>query len=246
MRLSGFGVIASFRLPPGAPEAVQEAQERYESVADRYAEHMGRIEDAEAAVEAAKAKDAREAVTAAMEGGDLSDVNVYEREARSRLDALRRALPALEQALDEAGNAMLGPIAEAAESWATEIDSEAEEAGTRYEEAVAEAGAALDELGRARSAAAWLRAFDAGQASGGHEGAGWHGKVAAPAVTVEDMVGRQFDARELLSLAARASAGGLQSLEERREQRHAEAQREREEAQAEYQRERKREEASRV
>jgi hypothetical protein len=153
-----------------------------------------------------------------MEGGDLSDVNAYEREARARLDALRRALPALEQALDEAGNAMLGPIAEAAESWAAERDAEAEEAAGRYEEALAEAGAALDELGRARSAALWLRDFHQGAAATGHA-PGWLGKVAAPAVTVEDHVGRQFDARELLSLAARASAGGLQSLEERREAR---------------------------
>jgi hypothetical protein len=231
MRLSGFGVIAAFRLPPGAPEAVAEAQERFEYVANRYAEHMGRIEDAQAAV------DAREAVQAALEGGDLSDVNAYEREARAKLDALRRALPALEQAADQAGNAMLGPIAEAAESWVTELDSEAAEDAARYEEALAEAGAALDELGRARSAALWLRDFDQGMAATGND-QGWHGKVAAPAVMVEDAVGRQFDARELLGLAARASAGGLQSLEERRHARDEEAQRELEAAQAVHRRER--------
>jgi hypothetical protein len=39
MRQPGSGVVANFRLPPGAPEEVLAPQERNEHVATRYAEH---------------------------------------------------------------------------------------------------------------------------------------------------------------------------------------------------------------
>jgi hypothetical protein len=52
--------------------------------------------------------------------------------------------------------------------------------------------------------------------------------------------------RELLTLAAKASAGVIPSLEERREAREVAARLEREAEQAEYRRERQREEATRV
>jgi hypothetical protein len=201
MRLSGFGVIAEFRLPPGAPEAVQEPQERFEHVAGRYAEHRGRIEDAERDVEAAKQLDAERSLEAATEGGDLGNVNEYEREARAKLDVLRRALGPLEQAVDEAGNAMLGPVAGAAESWAAGLEEEAEEAVARYRSLVEEALSALEEAERFYSAVDFLRAFRPGDARMGLA-PGWHGKP-MPLVT-EDAWGTQENPRELLAKAAAA------------------------------------------
>jgi hypothetical protein len=202
MRQTGVGVVADFRLPPGAPEEVLAAQERYEHVANRYAEHLGRIQDAEEELKAARARDAQEAVAAAEEGGDLSDVNRYERDARARVDALRRALPALEQAVDEAGNAMLEPIAGAAESWATDLEAGAEAALALYRSAVQEALAALEEAERAYSAVAFLRAFHPGDARMGHA-PGWHGKP-MPLVAQDALGLRQESPSELLALAANA------------------------------------------
>jgi hypothetical protein len=203
MRQTGVGVVADFRLPPGAPEEVVTAQERYEHVANRYAEHLGRIQDAEEELKAAQAKDAQEAVHAAMEGGGISNVNRYERDARARVDALRRALGPLEQAVDEAGNAMLGPIAGAAESWATGLEEEAEEELARYRSAVQEALAALEEAERAYSAVDFLRSFHPADARMGHA-PGWHGKPMPLAAA--DAYGREERAaRELLALAANAA-----------------------------------------
>lgn len=148
-----------FRLPPGAPEAVAEAQERFEHVANRWAEHVGRIEDAEAAVEAAKAADHEEAVESALAGEELGNVNERENKARAGLEALRRELPALEQAVDEARNEMLPLIDDAAEGWAARLAVEAEEAQARYRAAVEEALGALGEAERSYSAVDFLRAF---------------------------------------------------------------------------------------
>jgi hypothetical protein len=202
MRQTGVGVVADFRLPPGAPEEVLAAQERYEHVANRYAEHLGRIQDAQEELKAARAKDAQEILAAAEEGGELSDVNRYERDARARVDALRRALPPLEQAVDEAGNAMLEPLAGAAESWAQELERGAQAALALYRSAVQEALASLEEAERSYSAVAFLRAFQPADARMGLA-PGWHGKP-MPLVAQDALGLRQESPRELLALAATA------------------------------------------
>jgi len=228
-------------LPPDAPEAVRAAQERYEHVASRYAEHVGRIEDAQAAEEAARAKDAQEAVQAAMEGGDISDVNRRERRAQAQLDALRRALPPVEQALDEAGDAMLEPIDAAAPSWAADLEHEAAQALARYQLAVEEALAALGEAERGYSAVDWLRAFHPAEARMGLA-PGWHGKPMP--LVAEDPWGNQEDPRELLGKAATASPRvNREGVRARREQ---EAREEREQAEEQARRTRAREVAERL
>jgi hypothetical protein len=197
-------------------------------------------------VRAAKAKDQQEAVARTLAGAEVDEaaLDKHERKAAAKLAVLRRALPAFEQAVDEAGNAMLGPIAEGVEGWASELDAEAAEAAARYEAALAEARAALDELGRARSAVEWLRDFDQGAARTGKGRAGMGRSALGPYRSRISSAGSMT--RELLTLAAKASAGVIPSLEERREAREVAARLEREAEQAEYRRERQREEATRV
>jgi hypothetical protein len=167
MRGSGRGVVASFTIPPGAPPEVAEAQARFDQVAARWAERAGELTDAEAAVETAREKDRQAAVEAALAGKDLDgDLSKNESDALVKADALKRTLPALEQALDEAGNALAQAIAPVAERWAAGLEVERDEAAARYLAAVEEAQTALDELGKAESARVWLVDFDEGIARG--------------------------------------------------------------------------------
>lgn len=85
MRQSGSGVVADYRLPPDAPEEVRAAQERYEHVASRWADLMGRIDDAKAVLEAAKAADHEEAVEAALSGSELDERKLGARERKARV-----------------------------------------------------------------------------------------------------------------------------------------------------------------
>jgi hypothetical protein len=186
-------------------------------VATRYAEREGEIQDAQAALEAAREKDRQAAVEAALAGEELDgDLSKNERDALVRADALKRTLAPLAQAVDEAGNALAQAIAPAAESWAAGFEAERDEAAARYVAAVQEAQAALEELGKAESARVWLVGFDEGMARAGQIPA-WHGK-AAP-LAAEDRFGRQEDPRDLLELAA--DAAPRMTREQRRAERRA-------------------------
>lgn len=218
MRGTGVGVITAFALPPGAPAAVAAAQEEFNRVANKWAELQGDLEDAEAAVKTAQQADT-EAVAAAISKGEaVEDAAAREREALVKVRAYGGMLQGAELAADKAGNALLGPIEAAREDWAAQLEAERDEARTRYDEAVEEAQVALVALGKAQSALTWIRNYDAVLARAG-EIVSYHGK-AEPFVS-EDRFGRQEDPRQLLELAATATA--RLSREEKRAERRAEA-----------------------
>jgi hypothetical protein len=204
MRGSGQGVIAAFAIPPGAPPEVLEAQRHFEQIATRYAEREGEISDAKAAVEAAKKQDHAAAVEATLAGEELPvDVNKRERDAASKVEALRATLPALAEATDKAGDGLAAAVGEHREGWQRDLDAAREAASDRYDEALAQAQAALVELSTARGAAAWLARYDAAEARVGQVVA-FLGR--GPHLIAEDKFGRQSDAAELLALAARVTA----------------------------------------
>lgn len=163
----------------------------------------GELEDAEQAVEQARAEDVQAAAAAFGKGGPVKDADKRERAAVARVNALRTARRGAAQAVDDAGNARLAPIAAARDEWAAGLEAERAAAAARYDAAIAEARAALAALGKAESALSWLRNFDAARARVGQHPS-YHGK--AQPVFAEDLRGVKHDARQLLELAAKATA----------------------------------------
>lgn len=205
MRQSGSGVIAAYAIPPNPPAEVAEALAGFNRIGDQYGRLVGELEDATAAVEAARAEDTRAAAAAFAEGKTVEDATAREREAQAKVAELRSLLAGAEVAVGQAGDALLPLIAEAREAWAAELQSAEQEAAERYDAAVAEARNALELLGKARSAVTWLRDFDAGAARVGQI-PGYHGK--AQPITAETLRGQQHDVRDLLALAAEATGPG--------------------------------------
>lgn len=203
MRGTGVGVITAFNVPQGAPAPVTEAMEEFNRIGDHYGRLAGELEDAEAALEAARAEDVEAAAAAYAEGRTVEDATARERTAQGKVAALRTALKGAEVAADRAGDALLTPISEAREAWLAEAERAEEEAASRYDEAVAEARAALDALGKARSAVTWLRGFDANVARAG-EYVSYLGK--SEPIFAESLRGHKEDVRALLALAAEATA----------------------------------------
>lgn len=213
----GKNIVTVFELPPEAPPAVAEAKQKFDELATRWAALGDNLGDAEAEVEPAKVKDA-EAIATAFEknGSPPKDLSKHERDALAKVAGLRRVLKAAETSVDEAGNAMLGPIEAARTSWIGTLRPVVDEKHDRYQTAIAEARKALAELQTAKAAVNWLENFEVNEARAYRRTRSF--LVKGPRALVEDHIGTQHDAAVLLELAARV---GEPTGAERRAARHA-------------------------
>jgi hypothetical protein len=214
----GSKVVTAFPIPDAAPPPVAEAYARFDQAAQKWATIGGELEEAEAGVEHARLEDA-EAIAAQYEkdGSLPNDSAKHEREALARAGALRRLLDAAATTVDEAGNDLLGPIAEAREAWLAQLEAAKADALDAYQAGLADTCEALAEHQRLKAAVGWLERFDAGEARVGRV-RGVHAR--GPHAFVEDHLGGEHDVTKLLELASHV---GEPSAAERRAARHAEA-----------------------
>jgi hypothetical protein len=161
--------IASFTIPPAAPAPVAEAYAHFDRVAEAYGRLRGDLDDAKAELVAAARGSVRAAADAIAAGKPLKDPDKPRRDAEAKIANLQRQAEAASIAVDEAGNEFADAIAEHRGEWLEELAAAEQDAAARYDRAIAEARRAVDALGPARRALAWLRDFDAGRAHVGQE-----------------------------------------------------------------------------
>jgi hypothetical protein len=198
---SGGDVIVAYGVPPNPPPGVSKALAEFDRLGDDWARLQGELEDAKTAVEVAQKEDTEAAAAAFTTGQDVEEPDRRERAALVKVRAIQRMLEGAAVAVDQAGNDLLGPIAEAREEWLATLTDEQEAASAAYAAAIAKAKAALDKIKKTSGAIGWLERFDAGQARVGRD-RGWHGGGRAE---VEDELGRKFDPSSLLVMAAKVN-----------------------------------------
>lgn len=152
--------IAAFALPPHPPEAVAEAQARFNTLGEKWAKAKDDLREAKAAVRAAKAEDVRAAAETYAAGKTPRDSTKREDAARVRVRKLEAELESLGLALDEAGNELARAVPASTEEWIAALEEIEQRETESFLEAIREAEAALERLRPARSGIAWLRAFD--------------------------------------------------------------------------------------
>jgi hypothetical protein len=223
--------LATFHIPPDPPPPVAEAYSYFDDVADKLARRIGEIQEAEEAVDTAKDED-RAAMLEAIDAGKDLPANPNKRQlaAEAKLEALRSTVPALEQAVDAAGNRLAEEIGKVAKTWAEALEPRRQEAADRYAAGIEQAQEALTAIKRTRGAIAWLNAFNVEEARVGRVRP-WHGGGQA---RIEDHRGREYNPADLLQLAATLNDPPPPTYSERRAVRQAE--RDKRQAQAEAER----------
>jgi hypothetical protein len=201
--------IAAYAIPPEQPPAVAEAYDNFDRLGREWAATAGELDDLEAENVRVQA-DNIVARGEALAAGKKPPVDSSAQEAviDDKIAKVARQRAALAVALDLAGNELCRVIASAQAEWLERLDATGEEAAERYDAAIKEARAAAFELGRARSAAEWLRAFEPGPATVGRI-RGWHGK-ANLRVNARDAgtpgLRAEYPVADLLAVAALATA----------------------------------------
>lgn len=161
--------IATYPIPPHPPAPVQEAKDEFDTIATRWANTKGKLDDAKEALEAAKAADLRAVVEAATDGKDVKNPQVNAYAAEALIADLRVQVRGLDVAVDEAGNRLAEAIATHRDEWLPLLADAEDDATARFDRAIAEAQAALTDLRPARGAVTWLNGFDVALAPTGRQ-----------------------------------------------------------------------------
>jgi hypothetical protein len=177
-RTSSRRPIASFDLPPHAPEPVQAAYAEFDRISTKWAAILGEIDDAREAARQAKAA-AKQAVTEAAIAGKPTKVSIVavEQEHLARVEELQEQADAVAVAVDQAGNELAQAIAANRDPWLDALAAAEDAAATRFVSALLEAKAAARDLGPARGAVHWLRDFNRNEAIVGRQHAFTGGRV---------------------------------------------------------------------
>jgi|GEM_PF-3936777 len=198
--------VASFSIPPHAPEAVAAAYEEFDRLGDEYGRLRGDIQDLRDAVGVARAADVRAVADAAAAGKPVKDANANEKKAQAELDAAEARLPGVMVALDEAGNTLAVSIAEHRSEWLNRLAEVRDEAASEYEAALSAALAAIKRFTPAQGAVQWLEAFQANLARLGRVSQFSGGKVAVRRERWDlDANTTHVDPAQLLELARKAT-----------------------------------------
>ena len=162
--------IAAFNVPPHAPVAVAEANQKFTEVGDTWGSLLGEIDDARESARKAKG-DAKAAVTAAALAGKPSKVSIVgvEQEHLARVQELEEQAGAVASAVDEVGNDLAHAVAANRDEWLAELAKAEADATSRLVAALADARKALADLAPARGAVQWLQNFDADDATVGRQ-----------------------------------------------------------------------------
>lgn len=208
MRITGLSYpITSYVIPPAAPTEVAEAWGELQRVGNLCEDAKDDLSDARERLAAAKAADVQAIVTATNEGGEVEEPQKHEREALADISRLQAQLRGLQQAADEAGNALAEQIEKHRDEWQDALDESRDTAGARYDAALADAKAALTELIPAQAGVTWVQDFDANQARTGRYApfAGGRLRVSGRGAGVSDLR-KDYDPAALLHIASLATA----------------------------------------
>ena len=204
MRMAGVPyAVATYPIPPLAPAPVAEAKAEFDSIAARFADTKGELQDAKDALAEAKAADIRAVVNAAEKGEEVTDPQANARDVEARIADLEVQLHGLDIATDEAGNRLAQAIATHRDKWLQRLADAEAYAAARFDQAVAEAQAALTDLRPTRGAVSWLDMFDTGLAQGGQ-----YPPFAGGRLRVKSRIGTvrgEFDPTALLEAAAKVT-----------------------------------------
>jgi hypothetical protein len=195
--------IGTYVIPPHAPPAVAEAKTEFDAIATRWADMKGELQDAEEALQVAKAADLQAIVDMAKQGKSVKDAQARQRQAEALITDLRFRLKGLDVAVDQAGDRLAEAIAKHRGERLPLLNAAETDAAARFDEAMAAARAALDELRPARGAVDWLHWFDPGLARSGR-----NAQFAGGRLRVQNRGGvlkGEYDPAMLLDLAAKAT-----------------------------------------
>lgn len=159
---------AQFAIPEVAvPEAVQAAKDEFDAVGDRLRDAASELIEARHAVKDARLDD-RQAAADAYRAGETptaKQLDSRQRAAEAKLAQLEERIAALDQAVDQAGDALAFAIEEARDDWLASLDAARADAMAAYSKALKAASAAASDLRDCHGGSAWLSAFDAPDAT---------------------------------------------------------------------------------
>jgi hypothetical protein len=195
--------IARINLPAHPPAKIAAVAEAFEDVANRWAVLVGQHREAQAEIEAAKAKDVEVNAEAFLAGKTPKVMDKHEQAAVAKEKGLRAALVAAGAAVDSAGSRLIRAIPEAREEWLVDLRKREAKALERYRAALDEARDALAEFAPLHGGVVYLESFDVGLTMG-HREPLFHGRGK---VTVEGdelgQFGGDLEPSDLLRLAAK-------------------------------------------
>jgi hypothetical protein len=168
MKVTG-QVVATFATPKPRTDKVAAALKVFDRVGDSFGALEGDIQDAREGGNAALAEAARANADAHLAGKEPTFNLAELQEAQaSKLAALRSGLPAIESAIDEAGNALALAIDDERGAWLAEVDALEAQATDKFDALLAETRQALTELEVLRSEQAWLARWNLADNLHGH------------------------------------------------------------------------------